>query len=72
MVHVTLDATGKRIAFLTSRLDIENAEAKVVLGRLMQTLVYPLPIVGSQCKVRTARKSSYVEVCMVYRFVVAV
>ena len=35
---------------------------QVVLGQLTQTLVYPLPIVGSQSKVRIARKSSYIEV----------
>ena len=34
----------------------------VVLGGRTQTLVYPLPIVGSRRKLRLARKSSYVEV----------
>ncbi|KAI1792264.1 hypothetical protein LXA43DRAFT_1133680 [Ganoderma leucocontextum] len=84
-VHVTLDVgEGKRVASLTARLDVENAQAKaiiagdamphvslsqmspctvqVVLDGLTQTLVYPLPIVGSQRKLRIVRKSSYIEV----------
>ena len=85
-MHVALDGTGlrERIAFLTARLDVEDAEAKaslageatpavsqvspcavqVVLGALKQTLVYPLPIAGSQRKVRVAPKSAYIEVCL--------
>ena len=35
---------------------------QVVLGDHTQTLVYPVPIVGSQRKLRLARKSSYIEV----------
>ncbi|KAI1792278.1 hypothetical protein LXA43DRAFT_1133807 [Ganoderma leucocontextum] len=35
---------------------------QVVLGGRTQTLAYPMPIVGSQRKVRLARKSSYIEV----------
>ncbi|KAM5543897.1 hypothetical protein V8D89_002514 [Ganoderma adspersum] len=35
---------------------------EVVLGGRTQTLAYPVPIVGSQRKLRLARKSSYIEV----------
>ncbi|PIL27082.1 hypothetical protein GSI_10221 [Ganoderma sinense ZZ0214-1] len=35
---------------------------RVAFGSLAQTLVYPLPVVGSQRRVRIARKSSYIEV----------
>ncbi|KAM5543898.1 hypothetical protein V8D89_002515 [Ganoderma adspersum] len=35
---------------------------QVVLGGHVQKLAYPLPIVGSQRKLRLARKSSYIEV----------
>ncbi|KAI1792267.1 hypothetical protein LXA43DRAFT_1060810 [Ganoderma leucocontextum] len=35
---------------------------RVVLGGRTQTLAYPVPIAGSQRKVRLARKSSYIEV----------
>ena len=36
---------------------------QVVLGGYTQKLVFPVPIVGSQRKLRLARKSSYIEVC---------
>ncbi|KAH9846882.1 hypothetical protein C2E23DRAFT_539520 [Lenzites betulinus] len=35
---------------------------RVALGGRVQDLVYPLPVVGAQQKVRLARKSSYIEV----------
>ncbi|TBU40602.1 hypothetical protein BD309DRAFT_967143 [Dichomitus squalens] len=81
---VDMDGTGKRIASLTARLDVEDVQAKeqfakgamptvtqsspcamqVVIGGLTQTLLYPIPIVGSERKVRLARKSSYIEVAV--------
>ncbi|KDQ10028.1 hypothetical protein BOTBODRAFT_147955 [Botryobasidium botryosum FD-172 SS1] len=34
---------------------------KIIIGNHAQDVLYPFPVIGSQCKLRLARKSSYIE-----------
>ena len=39
---------------------------EVRIGQTRQSLVYPLPVIGSRSKLRVAKESFYVEVCRLY------
>lgn len=41
---------------------VSSCMARIAIGSYTQTIVYPFPILGSEFKVRIARKSHYIEV----------
>ncbi|KAI0739277.1 hypothetical protein C8Q80DRAFT_1222392 [Daedaleopsis nitida] len=71
-LRVELDPDCKRVTLLTARIEVEDGQAKSAFANgatpsIVQTsacvdLAFPLPVIGSQRKVRLARKSSYIEV----------
>ncbi|KZP26327.1 hypothetical protein FIBSPDRAFT_782242 [Athelia psychrophila] len=81
-ISIDLDEECELVDALTSRISVENQEARrlfaggampqiqqlsgcvlqVTLGHFDQRIVYPFPVIGSQHKLRVARKSQYIEV----------
>ncbi|KZP26299.1 hypothetical protein FIBSPDRAFT_819685 [Athelia psychrophila] len=81
-IYIDLDEECELVDALTSRISVENQEARrlfaggatpqiqqlsgcvlqVTLGDFNQRIVYPFPVIGSQHKLRVARKSQYIEV----------
>jgi hypothetical protein len=43
---------------------VSSCVMKLAIGEHVQNVFYPIPVMGSQNKLRLARKSSYIEVCI--------
>lgn len=83
-VVVELDEQCELVSALTSRISVENEDAKrafaagalpsvkqvspstirLTLDGRVQDVTYPFPVIGGQNKLRLARKSLYIEVCL--------
>jgi hypothetical protein len=67
-VNITDEASLKLFSAEGSKVmpEIEQVSAcvvKIALGGRAQRVVFPFPVVGSQHRLRLARKSRYIEVC---------
>lgn len=67
MVHV--ENTDAKALFGSGTMpeisQVSPCVMQLAIGKHVQNLVYPIPIIGGQNKLRLARKSSYIKVCTV-------